>query len=212
MLKVVVFSITAVTCKFIFHQFWKSHESLTDLWNVPDKRTDPWLLVYSPVPVSVIFLLYLCVVWVGPGLMKHRQPVDLRVVLIVYNFVMVGLSAYMFYEVCLCYVLLKQNQPGTHGGNTWISLLVLNTSIFGLFSQKCCFLFRISVLWYKRSCWCCIYVISHVFNSSWSHPGSQTTAYSASLWTTAPVRSQWGWVSDPRPSVIWMCLCNFNEI
>lgn len=65
----------------------------------PDKRTDPWLLVYSPVPVALIFLLYLCVVWLGPRLMKHRQPVDLRLVLIVYNFAMVGLSAYMFHEV-----------------------------------------------------------------------------------------------------------------
>ncbi|KAI3368843.1 hypothetical protein L3Q82_025824 [Scortum barcoo] len=63
-----------------------------------DKRTDPWPLVYSPIPVSFIFLAYLCVVWAGPRLMKHRQPVDLRVVLIVYNFAMVGLSAYMCYE------------------------------------------------------------------------------------------------------------------
>lgn len=66
---------------------------------VPDKRTDPWLLVYSPVPVAFIFLLYLCAVALGPRLMRHRQPVDLKVVLIVYNFAMVGLSAYMCYEV-----------------------------------------------------------------------------------------------------------------
>ncbi|XP_036067332.1 ELOVL fatty acid elongase 8b isoform X1 [Oryzias melastigma] len=63
-----------------------------------DKRTDPWLLVYSPVPVALIFLVYLCVIWAGPRLMKSREPVDLRVVLIVYNFAMVGLSAYMFHE------------------------------------------------------------------------------------------------------------------
>ncbi|XP_070765731.1 ELOVL fatty acid elongase 8b [Enoplosus armatus] len=63
-----------------------------------DKRTDPWLLVYSPVPVTIIFLVYLCGVWLGPRLMKHRQPVDLKAVLIVYNFAMVCLSAYMFYE------------------------------------------------------------------------------------------------------------------
>ncbi|KAK7889694.1 hypothetical protein WMY93_025254 [Mugilogobius chulae] len=63
-----------------------------------DKRTDPWLLVYSPVPVAVIFLLYLCVIWVGPRLMRHKEPIDLKFVLIVYNFAMVGLSAYMFHE------------------------------------------------------------------------------------------------------------------
>ena len=66
---------------------------------LPDKRTDPWLLVYSPVPVIVIFLVYLCVLWAGPRLMKHRGPVDLKGVLIVYNFAMVCLSVYMFYEV-----------------------------------------------------------------------------------------------------------------
>ncbi|XP_036409827.1 ELOVL fatty acid elongase 8a [Megalops cyprinoides] len=63
-----------------------------------DKRTDPWLLVYSPIPVITIFLTYLVLLWVGPKLMKHREPVNLKAVLIVYNFSMVCLSAYMFYE------------------------------------------------------------------------------------------------------------------
>lgn len=69
------------------------------LCHFPDKRTDPWLLVYSPIPVAFFFLLYLGVVWLGPRLMRNRQPVDLKVFLIVYNFAMVGLSAYMFHEV-----------------------------------------------------------------------------------------------------------------
>uniref|UniRef100_A0A4W5LIN0 Elongation of very long chain fatty acids protein n=1 Tax=Hucho hucho TaxID=62062 RepID=A0A4W5LIN0_9TELE len=68
-----------------------------------DKRTDPWLLVYSPMPVAFIFLLYLGVVWAGPKLMKRREPVDLKAVLIVYNFAMVCLSVYMFHEVCFSY-------------------------------------------------------------------------------------------------------------
>ncbi|XP_013858357.1 ELOVL fatty acid elongase 8b isoform X1 [Austrofundulus limnaeus] len=63
-----------------------------------DKRTDPWLLVYSPVPVALIFLVYLGGIWAGPRLMKHREPVDLKLVLIWYNFSMVLLSAYMFHE------------------------------------------------------------------------------------------------------------------
>ncbi|XP_074544698.1 ELOVL fatty acid elongase 8a [Halichoeres trimaculatus] len=63
-----------------------------------DKRTDVWPLVYSPMPVACIFLCYLFVIWVGPKLMAKRQPVNLRSVLIVYNFAMVCLSAYMFYE------------------------------------------------------------------------------------------------------------------
>jgi len=66
---------------------------------ISDKRTDPWLLVYSPVPIICIFLCYLGVIWIGPKLMKHKEPVNLKAVLIVYNFAMVALSVYMFHEV-----------------------------------------------------------------------------------------------------------------
>ncbi|XP_012683259.2 ELOVL fatty acid elongase 8a [Clupea harengus] len=63
-----------------------------------DKRTDPWLLVYSPVPITCIFLCYLIIVWLGPKLMANKQPVNIKAILIVYNFAMVCLSGYMFYE------------------------------------------------------------------------------------------------------------------
>uniref|UniRef100_A0A3Q2Y5K8 Elongation of very long chain fatty acids protein n=1 Tax=Hippocampus comes TaxID=109280 RepID=A0A3Q2Y5K8_HIPCM len=65
---------------------------------VADKRTDPWPLIYSPIPVTIIVWMYLGLVWAGPRLMRNREPVDLRVVLILYNLAMVGLSAYMFHE------------------------------------------------------------------------------------------------------------------
>lgn len=78
---------------------WQSVDSLHQ-WILEngDKRTDPWLLVYSPVPVLCIFLCYLGVVWLGPRLMRQRDAVELRLLLIVYNFAMVCLSVYMFYE------------------------------------------------------------------------------------------------------------------
>ncbi|TRZ02781.1 hypothetical protein DNTS_028825 [Danionella cerebrum] len=63
-----------------------------------NKRTDPWLLVYSPIPIICIFLCYLGIIWIGPKLMKNAEPVNLKVVLILYNFAMVGLSVYMFHE------------------------------------------------------------------------------------------------------------------
>ncbi|KAI4828857.1 hypothetical protein KUCAC02_022929 [Chaenocephalus aceratus] len=97
----------SATCSLKFHieklrgmaSAWQSalslHQSIVDNG---DKRTDLWLLVYSPVPVAIIFLLYLCLVWAGPRLMKHREPFDLKGILIVYNFSMVGLSGYMFCE------------------------------------------------------------------------------------------------------------------
>ncbi|XP_029562307.1 elongation of very long chain fatty acids protein 4 isoform X2 [Salmo trutta] len=91
---------------------WQSVQSMRQ-WILEngDKRTDPWLLVYSPMPVAFIFLLYLGVVWAGPKLMKRREPVDLKAVLIVYNFAMVCLSVYMFHEVF--FILRKKNSQLT---------------------------------------------------------------------------------------------------
>uniref|UniRef100_A0A7N8X1X6 Elongation of very long chain fatty acids protein n=1 Tax=Mastacembelus armatus TaxID=205130 RepID=A0A7N8X1X6_9TELE len=63
-----------------------------------NKRTGSWLLVYSPVPITFVFLCDLIIICAGPKLMAKRQPVHLKPVLIVYNFVMVSLSAYTFYE------------------------------------------------------------------------------------------------------------------
>ncbi|KAJ8406233.1 hypothetical protein AAFF_G00304640 [Aldrovandia affinis] len=63
-----------------------------------DKRTDPWPMVYSPVPIASIFLMYSFLVSVGPKFMKHREPVELKALLVIYNFTMVWLSAYMFCE------------------------------------------------------------------------------------------------------------------
>lgn len=51
------------------------------------------------MPVITIFLCYLLLSWAGPKFMKHREPVDLKGVLIAYNFTMVCWSAYMVYEV-----------------------------------------------------------------------------------------------------------------
>jgi len=54
------------------------------------------------MPVCGIFLCYLVIIWLGPKLMTHREPVNIKAILIIYNFSMVCLSAYMFYEVCAC--------------------------------------------------------------------------------------------------------------
>lgn len=51
--------------------------------------------------------------------MKNRPPVDIRVLLIVYNFFMVGLSAYMCYEVCVSRLWLqfdREAEPGVRTG------------------------------------------------------------------------------------------------
>ncbi|KAL4235653.1 hypothetical protein ACF0H5_004048 [Mactra antiquata] len=72
---------------------------------VSDPRTDKWLLLSSPLPVAVIFFLYLFVVRIGPTFMKYRQPVPLKWIIIPYNLGLVVLSAYMFYEFLMSAVL-----------------------------------------------------------------------------------------------------------
>ncbi|XP_078417083.1 ELOVL fatty acid elongase 8b isoform X3 [Cetorhinus maximus] len=64
-----------------------------------DKRTDPWFLVYSPIPVVVTFIIYLLICKYGPKYMLSREPFNLKYVLLVYNFALVAISAYIFWEI-----------------------------------------------------------------------------------------------------------------
>ena len=60
---------------------------------------ESWLLMRSPVPSIVICVLYLVAVATGPGIMRNRSPLNLKWILVPYNFVLIVLSGYMFYEV-----------------------------------------------------------------------------------------------------------------
>uniref|UniRef100_A0A8B9UI71 Elongation of very long chain fatty acids protein n=1 Tax=Anas zonorhyncha TaxID=75864 RepID=A0A8B9UI71_9AVES len=64
-----------------------------------DPRTDPWPLVHSPLPVTLLFAFYLLVVALGPFYMRNQKPLKLRGLLVAYNLSMMMLSSYMFYEV-----------------------------------------------------------------------------------------------------------------
>ncbi|XP_038048772.1 elongation of very long chain fatty acids protein 4-like isoform X1 [Patiria miniata] len=63
-----------------------------------DPRVENWLLMKSPIPISCIVIGYLLVVWLGPKLMANRNALQLKPILVLYNFFLVGLSIYMFYE------------------------------------------------------------------------------------------------------------------
>nr|XP_040050838.1 elongation of very long chain fatty acids protein 7a isoform X1 [Gasterosteus aculeatus aculeatus] len=64
-----------------------------------DRRTASWFLMSSPLPQTVIIAAYIYFVHsLGPRLMENRKALDLRGVLIVYNFGVVALSLYMCYE------------------------------------------------------------------------------------------------------------------
>ncbi|XP_074977022.1 very long chain fatty acid elongase 7-like isoform X3 [Caretta caretta] len=70
-----------------------------------DPRTDRWLLVYSPLPVTLLFTLYLVFVALGPRLMRKWEPLRLKGLLTAYNLTLVALSIYMFYEFLVTSVL-----------------------------------------------------------------------------------------------------------
>lgn len=65
-----------------------------------DPRTRDWPLMSSPLPTLALCLGYVYLVKVvGPRLMENRKPFQLKNTLIVYNFVQVVFSAWLFYEM-----------------------------------------------------------------------------------------------------------------
>lgn len=67
-----------------------------------DPRTNHWPLISSPVPGATILAAYLYFVisW-GPRYMANRKPYNLERTLIIYNFIQVIVSTYIFYEVII---------------------------------------------------------------------------------------------------------------
>ena len=58
----------------------------------------------SPIPTLILCMLYFLSVIVGPKLMENRKALDLKYMLIAYNFGLVALSLYIVYQasVCVC--------------------------------------------------------------------------------------------------------------
>ncbi|XP_053800141.1 elongation of very long chain fatty acids protein 4-like isoform X3 [Vidua chalybeata] len=93
-----------------------------------DPRTDPWPLVYSPLPVTLVFTSYLFMVALGPSCMRQRRRLELRAPLLAYNLAMVALSSYMFYEFLVTSVLANYSylcQPVDYSRNGKSVLVVL---------------------------------------------------------------------------------------
>lgn len=67
--------------------------------NRSDPRVKDWFLMSGPFPTLCICLTYAFLVKVvGPKLMENRKPFQLRKTLLVYNFIQVVFSAWIFYE------------------------------------------------------------------------------------------------------------------
>ncbi|XP_075679920.1 very long chain fatty acid elongase AAEL008004-like [Dermatophagoides pteronyssinus] len=77
-------------------------ESLTRpyqwLMSKSDPRTSEWPLLGSPFPIWTIIFCYIYVVKrLGPRIMKNRPPMQIKSIIILYNILMVLLSAGFFY-------------------------------------------------------------------------------------------------------------------
>jgi len=68
-----------------------------------DPRNTEWFWLRTPEPALLVFAAYLIFAYVGPRLMAKRQPLSIRGLIVVYNFAMVALSAYMCAEVCVIF-------------------------------------------------------------------------------------------------------------
>ncbi|KAA0196123.1 hypothetical protein HAZT_HAZT003532 [Hyalella azteca] len=74
---------------------------------VADTRMDGWFMMESPLPTTVVCLVYVWLVKVaGPRFMKDRQPYQLKNLIIVYNFLQVLFSMFIFYEMPLPALLI----------------------------------------------------------------------------------------------------------
>ncbi|XP_022918606.1 very long chain fatty acid elongase AAEL008004-like [Onthophagus taurus] len=67
--------------------------------NRSDPRVNDWWMMSSPLPTLAICIFYVYFSKVlGPKLMENRKPLNLRNVLIVYNFLQTVFSLWIFYE------------------------------------------------------------------------------------------------------------------
>lgn len=73
-----------------------------------DPRTESWPLMASPFPTLIILGIYLSIVKYGPIYMKTRKAFELRLPLVVYNFGITALNAWMAFEVSFGEQLLNK--------------------------------------------------------------------------------------------------------
>lgn len=68
-----------------------------------DPRAVKWPLMGSPFPTLTILIVYLSIIKYGPEYMKKKKAFNLRWPLVVYNFSVTGLNAWMAVEVNLLF-------------------------------------------------------------------------------------------------------------
>lgn len=66
---------------------------------IADPRNTEWFLLRTPEAALLVVAAYLIFVLVGPRIMSSRPPLNMRSLIVAYNFAMVVMSAYMCAEV-----------------------------------------------------------------------------------------------------------------
>jgi len=90
--------------KQLYHIFYKIMTQVVEyydyVWSLRDQRVDNWPLMQSFVPTLVLSGLYLIIcIFIGPALMKNRQPYEFKYLMQGYNLSQVFISAYICYEL-----------------------------------------------------------------------------------------------------------------
>ncbi|XP_012350925.1 elongation of very long chain fatty acids protein [Apis florea] len=111
--------------------------------NVMENKSHPitkdWFLMSGPGPLMMIIVsyLYFCLS-AGPKYMKDKKPYELRIAMIVYNFIQVLLSIYLFYEGLMAGWLYDYNyycQPVDYNVNNPLSRRMAN-AVYSYFICK----------------------------------------------------------------------------
>ena len=56
------------------------------VWNIRDQRVDDWFMMSSILPTILLcFFYFVCSIFVGPWLMKNREPLELKTLMQIYN-------------------------------------------------------------------------------------------------------------------------------
>ncbi|XP_059156417.1 elongation of very long chain fatty acids protein 4-like isoform X2 [Physella acuta] len=71
-------------------------------FSVADERVSDWPLMWGYTPTLAITAAYLLAVWVLPKMMEKRPALQLKVPLIIYNFVCVIINFHICSELLLC--------------------------------------------------------------------------------------------------------------
>jgi len=71
-------------------------------------------MMQSYSPTLYLVGAYFIVVMIGPRIMVNRKPLNVQLPMLTYNFALVLLSLYMFYEVGVMYVQCVCIMSGVH--------------------------------------------------------------------------------------------------